>query len=215
MLLARKTGDLEKERENILYCTSIWGKHILKTFDIKLNVTGKENLPDKGPVVFAANHQGFADIPVTCATFDKFQFSYIARDTLEKMPLYGKWIPLIRGVFIKRDSTRAALKTIDDGIALLEQGFSLLIFPEGTRKRSSKGGEFKKGSLRLATKPGVPVIPVSINGTYRVFEESGYIRNGMKVELVIHPPIETKGMDKATANNLAAEVEKIIINGII
>jgi len=207
---SREDGDFEQEREYILRAMTHWGSYIVDLFKIDLHVTGKENLPDKGPVVFAANHQGYADIPVTSVAFDKFQFAYIARDELEMVPFYGKWMHRIRSIFIKRGDNRAALKTISDGIELLENGFSLLIFPEGTRSRGRPAGEFKKGSLRLATKPGVPVIPVTIDGTYCIFEEQGYIRNGVRVDIVIHPAIETKGMDKLTANNLASEVETIV-----
>ena len=215
LLAARKKGDFEREREFILKSTKCWGNHFVKIFDIELNVTGKENLPESGPVVFAANHQGYADIPITCAVLDKFQFAFVAKDNLEKVPLYGRWIREIRSVFIKRDDARASLRAIDEGIALIENGFSLMIFPEGTRSRGGPMGEFKKGSLRLATKPGVPVIPVSINGSHRIFEDSGYIKSGAKVDITIHPVIETKGMDRAVANNLSAEVEKIVRAGLL
>jgi 1-acyl-sn-glycerol-3-phosphate acyltransferase len=212
---ARKTGDFEREREFILKSTTVWGNHLIKIYDIDLNVSGKENIPDRGPVVFAANHQGYADIPIACAVFDRFQFAFVAKDNLAKIPFYGPWIKQIRSVFIKRGDVRASLRAIDEGVGLIEQGFSLLIFPEGTRSRGGPVGEFKKGSLRLATKPGVPVIPVTINGTHRIFEDFGYIKSGVHVDMIIHPAMETKGMDRPAANNLSAEVEKIVKSGML
>jgi 1-acyl-sn-glycerol-3-phosphate acyltransferase len=212
---ARLDGDYEKERDFILKSTTTWGNHLVKIYDIDLSVTGKENLPEKGPVVFVANHQGYADIPITCATFDKFQFGYVAKDSLTKVPFYGKWIKNIRSVFIKRNDSRESLMAISEGISFIEKGFSLMIFPEGTRSKGGPVKEFKKGSLRLATKPGVPVIPVTINGTHRVFEDNGYIKNGASVKIKIHPAIETKGMSKAEANNLSEEVEKIVRSGLV
>lgn len=211
---AREAGDFEREREYILKSTDQWGNHIVKIFDIDLAVTGKENLPRNGPVVFAGNHQSFADIPVACAALNNFQLGFVARDNLAKVPFYGKWMSKIRGVFLNRENVRASLRTIDEGIALLEDGFSLMIFPEGTRSQGEHMAEFKRGSLRLATKPGVPVIPISINGTYHIFEERGYIKKGVHVDLAIYPAIETKGMSKAAANNLAAEVEAIVRSGL-
>ena len=212
---ARVVKDPEREREYILKSTSTWGRHLIEVYNINLNIKGKENLPEQGPVVFASNHQGYADIPVTCAALDRFQFGYVAKSDLEKVPFYGKWIGNIRSVFIKRNDSRASLRAIAEGIDLIEQGFSLLIFPEGTRSKGGQMGEFKKGSLRLASKPGVPVVPVTICGTYRVFEEHGYIKDGACVDVIIHPAIETKGMDKAAAGNLTAEVEKIVRDGLI
>ena len=213
--VARAAGDFEREREYILKSTSVWGKQLVKAYRIDLNVTGRENLPDRGPVVFASNHQGYADIPVTCAVFDKFQFAYVAKDDLTRIPLYGKWIKHIRSVFMKRDDLRESLKAINEGVVLLENGFSLMIFPEGTRSRGGPVGEFKKGSLRLATKPGIPVIPITINGTHRIYEDTGCIKSGEHVDIVIHPVIETKGMDKSVANNLASVVEKIVKGGVV
>jgi 1-acyl-sn-glycerol-3-phosphate acyltransferase len=207
---ARQEGDFEREREFILKSTGTWGRHLVKVFDIDLSVTGKENLPDSGPVVFVSNHQGYADIPVSFMALDKFQFAFVARDDLEKLPFYGKWMKQIRGVFLKRDDARASLRAINEGIDLLEKGFSLMIFPEGTRSRGGPVKEFKKGSLRLAVKPGIPVIPVTINGTYHIFEESGRVKKGVHVDLTIHPLIETKGMSKTESNDFAAVVEKII-----
>ena len=212
---ARATGDLETERVYILKSTSTWGKHLVKSFDIILNISGKEFLPETSPVVFVSNHQGYADIPVTCAVLDRFQFGYVAKSDLQKVPFYGKWIERIRSVFIKRDDSRASLRAIAEGIDLIEKGFSLLIFPEGTRSKGEPVAEFKKGSLRLATKPGVPVVPITLSGTYKVFEEYGYIRNGVTVDVVIHPVIETAGMDKTEAGDLTLKVEEIIKGGFL
>ena len=210
LLAAQASGDFEKEREILLKLTSVWGAHIVKTFDIRITVNGKENLPEKGPVLFVANHQSFADIPVACAVLDKFQFGFVAKSTLERNPLYGRWIRDTRNVYIDRESPRASLRAIEDGIDLLKKGFSILIFPEGARSRCSTIDEFKKGSLRLATKSEVPVVPIAIHNAYRVFEEYGYVKYGIDVKFNILPMIETKGMPRDIANNLSAEVENII-----
>ncbi|MBR0598389.1 lysophospholipid acyltransferase family protein [Sinanaerobacter chloroacetimidivorans] len=205
----REAGDAVKEREQILNATTTWGKGIMKKYKIKLTVTGLENVPE-GPVVFVSNHQGYADIPVYGAAITTKQIGFVARISLGQIPVFGEWIRDIRSVFIQRDDPRASLKTIEEGIELLKQGFSLVIFPEGTRSRGPEMGEFKKGSLRLATKPGVPVVPVTLNGTYHVYEDKGYVHPGASVEFYIHPAIETKDMPKTEANNLAEKVEEII-----
>lgn len=204
----RDAGDVEKEREQILNATTTWGQGIVKKYKMKLTVTGFENVPE-GPVLFVSNHQGYADIPVFGAVMTTKQIGFVAKTTLGKIPVFGEWIRDIRSIFIERDDARASLKTIEEGIGLLNQGFSLVIFPEGTRSKGSKMGEFKKGSLRLATKPGIPVVPVTINGTYHMYEEKGYTQPAA-VDFYIHPAIETKGLSKADANNLAEKVEEII-----
>lgn len=205
----RDKGDDVKEREQILNSTTTWGRGIMKKYKIDLTVEGVENIPE-GPVLFVSNHQGYADIPVYGAAIPGKQIGFVAKTSLGKIPVFGEWIRDIRSVFIERDDPRASLKTIEEGIALLNRGFSLVIFPEGTRSKGSKMGEFKKGSLRLATKPGIPVVPVTLNGTYHVFEEKGHVQSGAKIDFYIHPAIETKELSKSEANNLAERVEEIV-----
>lgn len=210
----RELGDLEKEREYILKATSTWGKRLVRDLNIDLNIIGKENLPDNGPVVFVGNHQGYGDIPIYCAALDKFQTGFIAKDSLEKVPLYGEWIKNIRSVLLPRENPRESLKAMETAVDLIKQGFSMVIFPEGHRSKCEEMGEFKKGSLRLATKPGVPVVPISVNGTYKLFEESGYMKKNFKIDFMVHPPIETSSLSKQEASNLAETVEEIVRNGL-
>ena len=140
-------------------------------------------------------------------------FKMFAKEELGKLPFFGKWIARIRSVFIERDDPRASLNAIKKGIEYINDGFSLVIFPEGTRSRGPDPGPFMKGSTKLATKPGVPIIPISLNGSYRMFEEEGRIR-GAKISLMIHEPIETKGMSRDEEKHLSDRVEKIVTDGV-
>ncbi|MGN0704800.1 MAG: lysophospholipid acyltransferase family protein [Lentihominibacter sp.] len=210
---AKAEGNTELERKYILEATSKWGGIVMDMFGSSVNVHGFENLPDKGPVVLVGNHQGYADIFAYCAAFTKFQFAFVAKDDLAKIPLYGEWIRRIRSVFIERNDPRAALNAIKQGTEYIEQGFSLAIFPEGTRSKGPVPGEFKKGALKLATKPGVPIVPVSLNGSYRMFEEEGYLK-GAQIDIMVHEPIETKGISRKEEKELTERVEQIIIGGL-
>ena len=203
----RATGNIEEEKEGMLNATSSWGLNILRIFEVDLHVNGLENLPKEGPVVYVSNHQGYADIPTLCAVLNTVQVGFVAKDDLEKVPFYGKWIKRIRSILLKRDDARASLRAIEDGVGLIKQGFSLVIFPEGTRSKGGPMKEFKKGSLRLATKPEAPIIPVTINGTYVLFEKEGKVSTGHRVDVTIHPAVETKGLSKQEQGQLVADVE--------
>lgn len=206
----RDVDDYVKEREQILNSTTTWGKGIMKKFKVDLKVTGLENVPD-GPVLFVSNHQGYADIPVFCAAIPGKQIGFVAKNTLGKIPVFGEWIYDIRSVFIERDDARSSLKTMEEGAEFLKKGFSLVIYPEGTRSRGPVPGEFKKGALRLGIKAEVPIVPVTLNGSYHLYEEKGYPAAGATVLFYVHPAIETKGMSKAEANALPEKVEAIIL----
>ena len=210
---AKAAGDYEEERKNILAATSSWGPMIMDMFGCDLVVEGLENLPEEGPVVIVGNHQGYADIAAYFAAFRKFQFGFVAKKELAKIPLYGKWMPRIRSVFIERDDPRASLEAIKAGVDLIEKGFSLVIYPEGTRSKGPIPGPFMKGSLKLATKPGVPIVPVSMHGTYKMYEQTGVIRPAT-IRIIVHEPIETKGLSRQEERELNDRVEKIVKDGI-
>ncbi len=210
---ARAAGDFEEERKWILKSTSEWGTHVMQLFGSTLTVYGEENLPEHGPVVFVGNHQGYADIFSYFAAFKKFQFAFVAKKDLGDLPFYGKWIARIRSVFIERDDPRASLEAINRGIEYIKDGFSLVIFPEGTRSKGPDPGEFQKGALKLATKPGVPIIPVSLNGSYKMFEEQGHL-TGAHIDIIVHEPIPTAGLSRKEEKALPDIVEKIIVDGV-
>jgi len=203
-----EAGDVLSERRDIRKAEDIFGDFLVKKSGIRLETTGQENVPE-GPVVFVSNHQSYWDIPIFFAAVKSKPFGFVAKASLRKIPGFGDWTKDVRSVFIKREDARAALRAIDEGIGLIEQGFSLVIFPEGTRSRSGQMREFKKGSLRLATKAGVPVVPVTLDGTYRAFEETGQIRP-VTIRVTIHKAIETKDLGKRESGELAEVVQEII-----
>ncbi len=210
---ARAAGDIEKEKEYILKATKSWGTHMLETFGATLEVEGRENLPTEGPVVYMSNHQGYADIIAHCAALDTIQFGFVAKQELAKVPLYGPWILEVRSVLIERNHPRESIKAISKGINFINDGFSMMIYPEGTRSQGPEMGEFKKGAMKLATKPGVPIVPVSIDGTWRCFEEHGKMQ-GAKIGMIIHPAIETKDLTKEEEHSLSDRVELVIKQGV-
>lgn len=210
---AKAAGNAEEERRYILEATSTWGPMIMDMFGSTVEVEGLDNLPESGPVVIVGNHQGYSDIAAYFAAFQKFQFGFVAKQELAKIPLYGQWMPRIRSVFIERDDPRASLEAIKRGIELLEQGFSLVIFPEGTRSKGPVPGPFMKGSLKLATKPGVPIVPVSMHGTYKMYEETGVIR-AAHIRIIVHEPIPTKGLSRQEEKELNDRIEKIVTDGV-
>lgn len=205
----RKSGEHEKERELIASAVIEWVDRVIEIFDITVNVKGRENIPE-GPCVYISNHEGYADIPVLIKSLEGHQVGFIAKDTLEKVPYFGKWITAIHGIYIKRGDPREALKSMQAGVKELKDGYSLAIFPEGTRHRTAGMGNFKPGSFKLATKAKVPIVPISLNGSRHLFEETGVFTCGAVVDVVIHPPVYTDGVDRHELTNIPNQVENTI-----
>ena len=211
---ARQAGDSEKERALILEAVQFWSGRVFDYFQTDINIINPENLPQSGPVVYVSNHQSYADIPLFFHAVSNHQVSFIAKDSLEKAPLFGYWIRTSRGLFLKRGDARASLQTINEGAELLKQGFSLVIFPEGTRSHCSEMADFKPGSLKLATKARVPIVPVTVNGTYHMFEETGEMTKGVHIDFMGHPPSATAQLSRSELAELPEKVESIVRSGL-
>ncbi len=210
----RKEENFEKEREHILKATAQWGKAVVKEVDLDLEIIGYDNLLEKGPLLYVGNHQGNFDIPICCSVFDKVPAGYVAKKELAKVPLYGEWIENIRSIAIDRGNPREAIKSMAIASEHIKKGFSMLIYPEGTRSKSNQLGTFKKGSFKLATKAGIPIIPFTISGSYKLFEEEGFFKKGQKVKFTIHKPIETKDLSKEEINQLSDKIYEIVKSGL-
>ena len=164
-------------------------------------------------MVVVSNHQGYADIPAIFSVVP-FQLGFVAKSELEKIPVFSKWVLRIRGLLINRGDARSSLRTIAEGVDLVKQGFSMAIFPEGTRSRGPEMGEFKAGSLKLATKAGCPVLPITIDGSYKVYEETGNVKENQSFRLIVHPPVETAGLSRQELSELPDKIEEIIRSGL-
>ena len=181
--------------------------HVLKKSKTEVIFSGGENIPD-GPCVFIANHQAIFDGFLLLSYVDK-PFGFIAKKEIKKIPLVRSWLSDINSIFIDRQNVREAIKAINEGIKKLNDGYSMAIFPEGTRSLSSNMNSFKKGSLKLATKAKVPIVPITIDGTYRVLEVGNIVR-GHKVKMVVHKPIYTDNLSNEEKENLHIFIKDII-----
>lgn len=204
---------LEKQFNGFTHwvCAS-WGQYIFRINRSKMTVTGLENLPDHNRIIYIGNHQGYADIPFMMANLPA-TMGFIAKKELAKMPILGIWMAAIHCIFIDRGNFRKAMRDIETGIAEAEKGFPKVIFPEGTRSRCEKMGVFKPGSILLAAKAGLTIVPVTINGTWRMWEEKNRIVP-TPIELTVHPYIETKDMNEDEQKQLCEKL-RIIVAGAL
>ncbi|ACA44703.1 1-acyl-sn-glycerol-3-phosphate acyltransferase [Clostridium botulinum] len=185
-----------------------WANFIVNGIGIKINKKGLENVPD-GPCLFVGNHQGLLDVPVVVSSLDRY-VGFVAKKEMLKLKILTYWMKEMKCVFMDRQNVRAAVKTINEGVENLKNGYSMLIFPEGTRSRGENLGEFKKGSMKLGIKAGVPIVPIAINGTYNVLEANGRKIKAADVDLIICPPIYPNELSKEEQNNLSATIKDII-----
>ena len=184
-------------------------RHVIKKSNTKVIVKGIENLPDE-PCVLVGNHQGIFDAFLLFACIDR-KLGFIAKKEILRVPLVSSWMKESKTIFIDRENPRQMVGSINEGIKNIKLGYSMVIFPEGTRSLSQDMGEFKRGSMKLATKVGVPIVPITIDGTYKVLETGNRVRGNTNY-LVIHPPIYTKDLTKEEQQNLTEKIYTVIKN---
>lgn len=201
----------EAAREYVKVAAQDWSKFTLDIIGITLEVEGIENIPEE-PCVFIGNHTSILDIPLIFHTVDR-NVGFIAKKELEKTPILGYWIKKTGSIFIDRENPRNAIKSINDGVKNIKNGYSMTIFPEGTRSKTGEVGEFKKGSFKLATKAKVPIVPVSIERASRAYEDTkDFVPTHIRI--VYGEPIETKNLSKEEEAALTERVRDIVIKNL-
>ena len=204
-----------KERDMLVdSVASKWAKDLLKLAGARVKVIGAENVPLDGAVLFVSNHQGNFDIPILLGCIDKPK-AFIAKVEMLKMPIISTWMKQMNCVFLDRSDLRQSLRIMNEATEYLKEGYSMTIFPEGTRSKGETMGEFKAGSLRIAIKANVPIVPVTIKGSYKLMEQNGFVIKPAEVEIVISEPIETLGLTKEQINGLHEKVRSIIANNLV
>lgn len=186
-------------------------KHIMKKSKTTTEVIGLENMPDE-TCLFVSNHQAIFDGFLLVSNINKIT-GFIAKQEIKKLPLVRSWLSAIHSVYIDRSNPREGIKAINKGVENLKKGYSLIIFPEGTRSLKSEMGEFKKGSMKLAIKANVPIVPITVDGTYRVLEVGNKVR-GHNVKMIIHKPIYLENFTQLEKKGLSQTVYDIIEDGL-
>ena len=136
---------------------------------LDVRAVGTEHIdPDRGGLLLA-NHQSFLD-PIVLGLPLGRSISFLARDSLFRVPGFGRYLRAMKTLPIARDAPATAV--MRTALAAMGRGELVGLFPEGTRTRDGSLGEFKPGFVTLARRGGVPVYPVGIAGTFEALPRS-------------------------------------------
>jgi 1-acyl-sn-glycerol-3-phosphate acyltransferase len=177
----------------------IWGKIFCLLFFIKVEKEGFKNIDKKQSYIIVANHQSIIDVFAIYGWMPMI-FKWIMKAELRNLPFIGWACDAAGHIFIDRKNPIAAKHSIEKAEKKLVNGVSVMIFPEGTRTLDGKISKFKRGAFRIATDLQLPILPVTLNGSYSRMSRRTFTVTPGPIKITIHKPIDVKQFtsDKTT-----------------
>lgn len=191
-----------------------WGlKCVAFISGVKLTVIGEENVPKDEPVLYIGNHRSFFDVVVTYARCPGLT-GYIAKDGVNKVPIFRIWMKRLHCIFLKRDDMKEGLKVILKAIEYVKSGISICIFPEGTRNKDRDNPTsllpFKEGSFKIASKTGCKIVPMALIGTADILENHFPWIHSTDIKLIYGEPIDVSALDKNQQKHVGAYCQTVV-----
>jgi 1-acyl-sn-glycerol-3-phosphate acyltransferase len=188
---------------------SLWAWLILKTCGVEVEVRGSENLVPGRTYVLASNHQSLFDTPIVFA-YLPLSFRILYKKSLNRIPFLGWHLFLSGHIGVERENPSKARKSLEDAAERIRGGTSVVVFPEGTRSFDGAMRSFRKGSFRLAVKAGIPVVPLTIDGSHLVMKRGKVTVYPGKVRLTIGEPLAVEGLTDADSRALSEKVREAV-----
>lgn len=152
----------------------------------KVEIIGKENPPEKGPLIVVSNHKSILDPMILMVTLP-YNIKFLAASYLFKIPFLNI-ILKITGVLPVKEK-KEDLKTLKKAIELLKEGKVIGIFPEGGVSINEEVSEFKPGFAFLSLRTKAPILPVAIVGSNKVLPPGKWIPKRARIKVFIGKPI--------------------------
>ena len=206
--LSLLAGLVERRGRTAHACARLWSWLILATTGVVVERRGLDRLQPGRTYVFVSNHQSIYDIPVIFASLP-FQLRIIAKASLGRLPFLG-WHLRRSGHLLVDRSRPDRIRILRRWKALVGEGLSLIVFPEGTRSADGRIGAFKAGSFLLAIEAGLPIVPLTVSGSRGVMTKGRLTTRPGRVRLLVHEPIPTDGLGVEDARALASRVRGIV-----
>jgi 1-acyl-sn-glycerol-3-phosphate acyltransferase len=176
------------------YPAHLWGRFMVHIFLLPIKVEGREHLERKQSYVFVANHQGAFDIFLVYGFLNR-NFKWMMKYQLGRIPVVGYACKKAHLIFVDKRGPKKIKATYDAARETLRDGISVTVFPEGSRSFTGHMGVFRKGAFALADELQLPVVPMTINGSFDVMPRQRDFRfvHWHRLKLTIHAPIYPVG----------------------
>lgn len=187
-----------------------WAWTMLMVTGVRTEIRGREKIRRGQSYVIISNHQSHFDILALVIRLG-IQFRWVIKKELLAIPLFGFALHKSRNIFIDRSDRDKAMQSIRDGVERLPTGVSVLFFAEGTRSPDGRIQPFKKGGFATAVEGGLPILPVTVNGSRKVLPKGALAFTRGPIEVVVGDPVETHGYTQDTLDELITITRDTIV----
>lgn len=194
------------------YIGGFWAWALLRLLLIPVTIEGKEHIDRRQSYVFVANHQGAFDI-FAIYGYLRHEFKWMMKKSLGNIPFVGFACRKAGFIFVDKSSRRAILQTMADARKALTGGASLCVFPEGARTYDGHMGAFRSGAFQLADTLQLPVVPITIDGSFDILPRTRGFNfvNWHPLRIVVHAPIAPTGKGAEHVHRVMHECYRIIM----
>ena len=187
----------------------VWARTLLLISFSPVKIIGREKLHEHETAVYASNHLSYMDTPVLFA-YLPFQFRILAKQSLWKTPFIGWYLNHSGQVPVDLKSPRSLIASLNRGVTTLKHGLPLVLFPEGGRAATGQLQTMMSGCAYMAIKAQVPLIPLTLIGTYELLPIHVYALHPRPLLVVVGEPISTTGLTTRDADTLTRRLYESI-----
>ncbi|MCI0354286.1 MAG: 1-acyl-sn-glycerol-3-phosphate acyltransferase [Acidobacteria bacterium] len=176
---------------DFLYRICMWAAFTgVRLAGIQVTVEGLDRLERGRNYIFMSNHVSNVDPPILAPLIPPPRTSVLVKKEVFRIPLLSRAMRMGSLVPVDRSKRDAAVESLNAAVEVLRSGISMMVFPEGTRSPDGRLLPFKKGPFYLAIETGVPVVPVTILGTYEIMPKGSFSLRSGTATVIFHAPVE-------------------------
>jgi 1-acyl-sn-glycerol-3-phosphate acyltransferase len=189
----------------------VWGRLLYFFTGIILRIRFEQKLDRNQPYIFCSNHFSYLDIPVS-AFVVKRNWRYMGKVEISYIPIINIFFDTL-DIAVDRENSRESFKAIKEASDSLDEGINIIVYPEGRIGPNPPTlVRFKNGPFKMAIEKQIPIVPLTMFDNWRLLFVDGwkmYGRPGIS-NVLVHAPIETKGMTMDHLNVLKEKVFQLI-----